>query len=161
MDAIFLKLKGIDGESLVKGFEKQTEIMAYSHSVAMQVTNDVSNTERTSGRAHVGEFSLTKYIDLATPVLNEYCCCGKVIPTAELTLCRNDNGNMLPFIIYTLTNVIISYLGVNGGNNGKPVESMSLNFTKIKWEITSQKSAGQKEGNSSSLWDMTMNQKGS
>ncbi len=45
--------------------------MSYSHNVAMQVTNDVSNTERTSGRAHVGEMSLTKFVDLATPVLNE------------------------------------------------------------------------------------------
>ncbi|MDA6840498.1 type VI secretion system tube protein Hcp, partial [Escherichia coli] len=76
----------------------QIEIMSYSHNVAMQVTNDVSNTERTSGRAHVGEMSLTKFVDLATPVLNEYCCSGKVIKEAKLTLCRNDNSAMLPFI---------------------------------------------------------------
>lgn len=92
-------------------------------------------------------------------MLNEYCCSGKVIPTALLTLCRNDNGSMLPFIVYTLSNVIISHLSVSGGSGGKPVETMSLNFTKIKWEITAQKSAGQKEGNSSSVWDMAMNQK--
>lgn len=161
MDAIFLKLDNITGESQAKGFEKQIEIMSYSHNVAMQVTNDVSNTERTSGRAHVGEFSLTKFVDLATPVLNEYCCSGKVIPTAVLTLCRNDNGNMLPFIVYTLSNVIISHLSVSGGSGGKPVETLSLNFTKIKWEITAQKATGEKEGNSSSVWDMAMNQKGS
>jgi type VI secretion system secreted protein Hcp len=36
---------------------------------------------------------------------------------------------------------------------------MSLNFTKIKWEITAQKLGGQKEGNVSSVWDMAMNKK--
>lgn len=55
MDAIFLKLDNIKGESQVEGFEDQIEIMSYSHNVAMQVNNDVSLTERTSGRAHVGE----------------------------------------------------------------------------------------------------------
>lgn len=60
MDAIFLKLDNIKGESQVEGFEDQIEIMSYSHNVAMQVNNDVSLTERTSGRAHVGEMSLTR-----------------------------------------------------------------------------------------------------
>ena len=161
MDVIFLKLDNIEGESQAKGFEKQLEIMTFSHNVAMPVTNDVSNNERTSGRAHVGEMSLTKFVDLATPKLNEYCCSGKNIPTAILTLCRNDDGKMLPFIVYTLTNVIISHLSVSGSSGGKPVETMSLNFTKIKWEITAQKSDSQKEGNVSSVWDMATNKKGS
>lgn len=159
MDAIFLKLDDIKGESQVDGFKDQIEIMSYSHNVAMQVTNDVSNTERTSGRAHVGEMSLTKFVDLSTPKLNEYCCSGKMIKEAVLTLCRNDDGKMLPFIVYTLDNVIISHLSVSGGSGGKPVETMSLNFTKIKWEITAQKLGGQKEGNVSSVWDMAMNKK--
>lgn len=160
MDAIFLKLGDIKGESKVEGYIDQIEIMSFSHNVSMQVTNDVSNTERTSGRAHVGEMSLTKFIDLSTPVLNEFCCCGKVIPEAQLTLCRNDDGKVLPFIVYTLNNVVISHLSVSGGSGGKPVETMSLNFTKIKWEITAQKTEGTKQGTSSSVWDMTMNKKG-
>ncbi|HAU5678904.1 TPA: type VI secretion system tube protein Hcp [Citrobacter freundii] len=159
MDAIFLKLDDIKGESQAEGFKDQIEIMSFSHNVAMQVTNDVSNTERTSGRAHVGEMSLTKFVDLSTPKLNEYCCSGKMVKEAVLTLCRNDDGNMLPFIVYTLDNVIISHLSVSGGSGGKPVETMSLNFTKIKWEITAQKLGGQKEGNVSSVWDMAMNKK--
>ena len=143
MDAIFLKLDDIKGESQVDGFKDQIEIMSYSHNVAMQVTNDVSNTERTSGRAHVGEMSLTKFVDLSTPKLNEYCCSGKMIKEAVLTLCRNDDGKMLPLIVYTLDNVIISHLSVSGGSGGKPVETMSLNFTKIKWEIIVQKTGGE------------------
>lgn len=86
--------------------------MSYSHNVAMQVNNDVSLTERTSGRAHVGEMSLTKFVDLATPVLNEYCCSGRLIRTAVLTLCRNDGGKMRSLIVYTLTNALISQLSV-------------------------------------------------
>jgi len=159
MDAIFLKLDGVEGESRVDGFAKQIEIMSFSHNVAMQVTNDVSNTERTSGRAHVGEMSLTKFVDVATPALNLNCCSGKMMSEAVLTLCRNDNETVLPFIIYTMSNVLISHISVSGGSGGKPVETMSLNFSKIKWEITTQKMEGVKEGANASVWDMSMNKK--
>ncbi|EBS7633506.1 type VI secretion system tube protein Hcp [Salmonella enterica] len=158
MDAIFLKLDNIKGESQVEGFEDQIEIMSYSNNVAMQVNNDVSLTERTSGRAHVGEMSLTKFVDLATPVLNEYCCSGRLIRTAVLTLCRNDDGKMRSLIVYTLTNALISHLSVSGG--GKPVETMSLNFTKIEWQITARQSEGAQQESRSSVWDLAMNQKG-
>lgn len=43
MDAIFLKLDNIKGESQVEGFEDQIELMSYSHNVAMQVNNDISS----------------------------------------------------------------------------------------------------------------------
>ncbi|ECC1661576.1 Hcp1 family type VI secretion system effector [Salmonella enterica subsp. salamae] len=159
MDAIFLKLDNIKGESQAEGFEDQIEIMSYSHNVAMQVSNDVSLAERTSGRAHVGEMSLTKFVDLATPVLNEYCCSGRIIRKAVLTLCRNDDGKMRSFIVYNLSNVLISHLSVSGGTGGKPVETMSLNFTKIEWQITAGQSEGAQQESRSSVWDLAMNQK--
>ncbi len=39
-----------------------------------------------------------------------------------LTLCRDD-GKCGRFIVYTLTNVLISQLSVSGGAGGKPVEA--------------------------------------
>ncbi len=67
MDAIILDFgSDIKGDSLLVGYENKIEIMSYSHNVAMQVTNDVSNSERTSGKPHVGEFTLTKFIDTST-----------------------------------------------------------------------------------------------
>ena len=165
MDAIILDLGGdIKGDSLLEGYKDKIEVMSYSHNVAMQVTNDVSNSERTSGKPHVGEFTLTKFIDTSTPTLNEYCCAGKPIAEATITIGRNaaeGNGQILPFIVYTLDNVILSNLSVSGGTGGKPVETMSLNFTKIKWELTTQKDDGSKEGVAGTSWDMTLNKAGS
>ncbi len=161
MDAIILDLGAdIKGDSLLEGFADKIELMSYSHNVAMQVTNDVSNSERTSGRPHVGEFTLTKFIDTSTPTLNEYCCSGKPIAEAKITLGRNaaeGSGQVLPFIVYTLSNVVLSNVSVSGGTGGKPVETLSLNFTKIKWELTAQKDDGTKEGTAASTWDMAAN----
>mgnify|MGYP002757984369 CR=1 FL=1 len=90
MDAIILDLgDDIKGDSLIEGYKDKIEIMSYSHNVAMQVTNDVSNTERTSGKPFVSEFTLTKFIDTSTPNLNLYCVSGKPITQAKITIGRN------------------------------------------------------------------------
>lgn len=161
MDVIMLDLGDtIKGDSVLEGFTDKIEVMSFSHNVAMQVTNDPSNKERTSGRPHVGEFTLTKFVDGSTPTLNEYCCAGKEIPSAIITCGRNsgeDGGKTMPFIVYTLSNVIISNVSVSGGSGGKPVETLSLNFTKVKWELTSQKTDGSKEGTAASTWDLAAN----
>jgi len=161
MDAIILDLGDtIKGDSVLEGFTDKIELMSYSHNVAMQVTNDVSNKERTSGRPHIGEFTVTKFLDGSTPTLNEYCCAGKSIPTATISVGRNsgdDSGAIVPLIVYTLSNAIISNVSVSGGSGGKPVETLSLNFTAIKWELTSQKTDGTKEGTAASTWDLSNN----
>ncbi len=161
MDVIILDLGDtIKGDSVLTGFVDKIEVMSYSHNVAMQVTNDVSNKERTSGKPHVGEFTVTKFVDGATPVLNEYCCAGKEVPEVKITCARNagdDAGAVMPLIIYTLSNAIISNVSVSGGAGGKPVETLSFNFVKIKWEVTSQKSDGSKEGTAATTWDLAAN----
>ncbi len=161
MDAIILDLGDeIKGECMLEGYTDKIEIMSFSHNVAMAVTNDISNTERTSGKAHLGEMSVTKFVDLSTPVLNSYCCTGKSIAEATLTIGRNsaqDDGKILPYMVYKLTNVIFSNISVSGGSGGKPVETLSLNFTKIEWQLTGQDSTGAKKGSASSSWDIATN----
>ena len=161
MDSIILDLGDtIKGECTLEGYVDKIELMSYSHNVAMQVTNDVSNSERTSGKPHVGEFTVTKFVDVSTPTFNEYCCSGKGIPTAIVMVGRNaaeSDGKLMPFITYTLNNVVLSNVSVSGGAGGKPVETLSLNFTKIKWQLTSQKDSGGKEGTAASTWDMAAN----
>ncbi len=161
MDAIILDLGAdIKGDCVLEGYADKIELMSYSHNVAMQVTNDVSNTERTSGKPHIGEFTVTKFVDVSTPTLNEYCCAGKAITEVKVTVGRNaaeSDGKVMPFIVYTMNNVVLSNVSVSGGSGGKPVETLSLNFTKIKWELTSQKNDGSKEGTAASTWDLAAN----
>ena len=83
-----------------------------------------------------------------------------MITQAVLTLCRNDGDSVLPFIVYTLDNVLISHISVSGGSGGKPVETLSLNFSKIKWELKAQKLEGAEKGAAASTWDMAMNKNG-
>lgn len=128
MDAIYLKLDGIEGESRIKGFENQIKLIAYNH----------NPTKRESGEArgtYIGGLTLTKPVDLATPGLYEHYCNGKTVKEGVLTLCRRDKGAMLPFIIYTLTNVRISRMSNHGDAEGSATETVDLVYSHIRWDI--------------------------
>ncbi|EAT4613751.1 cytoplasmic protein [Salmonella enterica] len=128
MDAIYLKLDGIEGESQTKGFEKQIKLIAYNH----------HPTKRKSGEArgtYIGGLTLTKPVDLATPGIYEHYRSGKTVKEGVLTLCRSDKGAMLPFIIYRLTNVRISRVSNHGDAADNATETVDLVYSHIRWDI--------------------------
>ncbi|HEX7241691.1 MAG TPA: type VI secretion system tube protein TssD [Longimicrobiaceae bacterium] len=156
-DVIMLKIKDVPGTSQIDGYAEQIEVMSYSHGVSMQVTGDVSNTERTSGRPMHQDFHVTKYLDKASPVLNQKCCEGKNLGEVLLTIGRNDAGTLIPLIVYTLGNVVVSSVSVGGGGGDKPVESVSLNYSSIKWDYGAQKEEGGAAGKVAGSWDVSAN----
>ncbi len=70
MDAIYLKLDGIEGESQTKGFENQIKLITYNHNLTKRESGEVRGT-------YIGGLTLTKPVDLATPGLYEHYCNGK------------------------------------------------------------------------------------
>ncbi len=124
MDAIYLKLDGIEGESQTKGFENQIKLITYNHNLTKRESGEVRGT-------YIGGLTLTKPVDLATPGLYEHYCNGKTVKEGVLTLCRSDKGAMLPFIVYTLTNVRISRMS----NHGSATETVDLVYSHIRWDI--------------------------
>jgi type VI secretion system secreted protein Hcp len=43
---------------------------------------------------------------------------------------------------YTLKNVIISSISIGGGGGDRPVETLTLNYTKINWTYAPQQGEG-------------------
>ncbi len=160
MDIILFKPgeSAIKGESQINGHKDEIELLAYNHGISMQMTGDPSNTARTSGKPQHQEFSMTKYLDLATPKLIEFCNKGDSIGKCEILLARNDDGKVEQLVKYILENCIISSHSVGAGSGNKPVEKLTLNYTKVTWEYKAQKSAGQMGGTSSTTWDLATNQ---
>jgi type VI secretion system secreted protein Hcp len=157
MDLILMQIKGVSGTSLVTGYAGAIELMSYSHGLAMQVTGDVSDTERTSGKSRHQDFHVTKYMDKSSPLLNQKLCQAANLGDVTITVGRNDNNAVLPLIVYTLKNAVLSSVSVGGGGGDKPVESVSINYSGIKWDYTAQKEAGGKDGTVSGSWDVGAN----
>lgn len=158
MDVILMKpSEDIKGECLLKGHEQELELLSYNHGLAMQVTSDQSNTARTSGKPMLGEFSVTKYMDAASPKLYDYLLRGADIGTVTVTIGRNDDGSVLPLIVYTLEETLISNISTGGGGGDKPVETLSMNFTRIQWEYKQQDPGVEGKGAVTAVWNIKTN----
>jgi type VI secretion system secreted protein Hcp len=145
---VILDIPTIVGQSTVDGFKDKLEVLSFSYGVGIPITSGVSNSERTSGRPHFQDFTLTRYSDSATPQLMQATAGGSVLKgETKITIARNDEkGAVLPLMIFTLTDVVVANVSLSGGSGDLPVETISLNYTKIKLEYSVQKTDGGKEG---------------
>jgi type VI secretion system secreted protein Hcp len=157
MDVILLDIPDIKGQSTIKGFEDKIEILSASHGVAMQVTASPSSTERTSGRPNHQDLTVSKYVDLSTCPIIAACNAATNLKTVTLTVGRNDAGVVLPYLVYTLDNTIVSSVSVAAGSGDRPTETITLNYTKITWAFTEQKADTGKKGNNGAVWDLATN----
>jgi len=140
VDVLILDMgPSVKGESKLNDFKDKIELLSFSHGVAMQMTGDISSSERTSGKPNHQDMTVTKYLDRASPVLNQSCCQGTTFPQVELIIGRNDSGAVVELMRYTLKGVLISSISIGGGGGDLPVETVTLNYNQITWDFTSQK----------------------
>ena len=155
----YLKIEGIPGESTAAGYEDQIEVVSFSHGVQQEVSITASSAGgATVGRSNHHDFSITKETDKATPVLLQRCCQGTHIPAVTLTLVRAGGEKKVPFMVYTMTNVLISSVSY-GASDSMPVETVTFNYGKIDWVYTQQKRKdGGGGGNTTGSWNVETNQ---
>jgi len=166
MDYMLLEIQDkvkIDGESTLKGFEKFIEISSYSHGVSNYIQPTTSNTGRTTGRPNFQEMTVTKKLDSTTPLINYYCVMGQCLGTTRLHLVRQDatadgkNHDAIDYMVYEMTDTMISSVSVGGGGGSIPMETVSLNFSKITWTYKSQKTEDGVEETVEQFWDQVTN----
>lgn len=147
----------IKGECILNGYTNKIEILSYSHGVAQQITGDASNQKRTSGKPNHQDFTVTKYVDLASCSLINNCNGATVIPTVKVTVGQNEAGNVNAYLVYTLTNALVSSISVGGGGGGKPQETVTFNYTKVQWDYKQQKTSVSDAGNAQAKWSLETN----
>ena len=158
MDVLILDCgTDIKGESKLSDYADKIELLSYSHGVAQQIAGDQSNTKRTSGKPNHQDFTVTKYVDLASCKLIDYCNQAKPLATVTVTVGQNDNGAVIKYFTYAFTNALISSVSVGGGGGGKPQETVTFNYTKMTWTYNQQKEEVGTSGNNSAIWDLSTN----
>lgn len=157
MDIIILEIKDVKGNCEIKGYAGQIILQSFSHGVSLPLQMDHSNTERTSGRPIFSEINFSKMSDMSTPVLYAACTAGKKLGDAKIHIGRNENGVFMSVIEYVLRDAMVSSISTSGGG-GIPMDSFSLNFTKITQDFTQQKPDSTKKGTANFGWDLVSNE---
>jgi type VI secretion system secreted protein Hcp len=135
----FLKIDGIKGDSTDDKHKDWIEVTSFSHRISQAVGGAMSaQGVHTGGRADHLDFSLTKRLDSASPILAQHVCTGKHIPMMKFELCR-AMGDKTTFMVYTLKDSIISSVSPRGSGSSEdpiPVEEISIRYGEINWEYT-------------------------
>ena len=135
----FLKIEGIEGESLDKNHKDEIEIDSYSWGVS-QTGSAGGGGGGGDGRAVPQDFHFTTKLNKASPSLMLACATGKHLKEATLT-CRKAGGGGFEFLKIKLTDILVSGYSplASGPGDEGPEESFSLNFTKIDFLYTLQR----------------------
>jgi type VI secretion system secreted protein Hcp len=132
----FLKIKepDIKGESTDGAHNDWIEIDSFQHGMGQAVSPASSTGGRTASRVSMSEFTVSKPTDTASLVMQHHCCLGTHFKEVVVQL-HEASGEKHKYYEITLSDVIISSLSTSS-SGGKPHESVSFNYGKIKWEYT-------------------------
>lgn len=141
----FLKLGALKGDSQVKGYEEQMQLLAWSWGMSQSGTTHLG-TGGGAGKVNVQDLSFTKFVDSASAPLILACCKGTHYDDATLTL-RKAGGDPLPYLVITLEEIIVTSVTTGGsGGEDQQTENITLNFAAFKYAYQPQDNKGAKKG---------------
>jgi type VI secretion system secreted protein Hcp len=153
---IFLKINGIDGESMDADHKNEIEVLNWQWQI-LQESNMHMGSGGGSGKATVKDLSFTHYVDRSSPNLMKFCLTGKHIPESKLVV-RKAGGSPLEYLKITMTDVVITNVQPEGSSTEERVkEKVSMSFAKVKQEYTMQNQQGGSGGAVTAGYDMKLN----
>lgn len=166
---IFLKFGTIEGESTVKGHEKEIVILSYEQGV--EVATAGGGGGASSGRPRFSGVRIRKDVDKASIPMMLACASGQIQRQAIFSFRRNPGG----FVFYkvTLEEVTLTKLLQRAGteaqyplsfealNSGDPIQGFldeaTLTYARIRWEHRTQRANGSVGTTTNGGWDLRNN----
>jgi type VI secretion system secreted protein Hcp len=155
----FLKIDGIEGESLDAKHKGEIPLLSWSFGAAQSGTSS-HGSGAGGGKVNFQDFHFVMTVNKSTPKLIEKCADGSHIKQATL-VCRKAGGEQQEYLKVTFTDILVSsyQIGGSGGSDLVPSDQISLNFSKIEFEYKEQKADGTLGGAIKTGYDQKLNKK--
>jgi len=134
-----IKIGKITGESTIKNHAGEIDVLSWNWGLS-QSASAHSGSGGGSGSADVKDLTFTKYVDSASPALLQQCFKGSNQGETVLTVLKASGQDALAFVRITMEGTVI-ISSVNVGDplpNDRYSETVSLNFSRVKFEYTLQ-----------------------
>ncbi len=156
----FLKIDGIQGESASQKHKGEIEILSWSWGET-QTGVHAGGGGAGFGKVQVGPFHFTAHSSLASPKLFLACANGQHIQKAVLTAARQVKGKAQDFLIWTLSEVIVTSFQIGASDaDALPVDAFDLDFGKIEVDYKPIKADGSLGSPEKAGWDVKSNKAG-
>ncbi|MDP2371745.1 Hcp family type VI secretion system effector [Rhodoferax sp.] len=138
------------------------ELVSIHQGMKQQVTTDVSNSARTSGRPVITEFTCVKYVDRTSVKLYDYCLRAETIGKRKeqpsyIYVLRNSGDKTYNIITFALRDALISEIQFQSHPDDMPTEQLKLNFSEILWTYNVQLADMTPKGNVIAGWSLAHN----
>lgn len=138
------------------------ELVSVHQGMKQQVTTDVSNSARTSGRPVITEFTCVKYVDKTSVKLYDYCLRAETIGKDKtnpsfIYILRNSGDKTANIITFALRDALISEIQFQSHPDDMPTEQFKLNFTEVLWTYNVQLADMKTLGKITTGWSLAHN----
>lgn len=154
----FLRIDGIPGESADSKHKGEIDVEAWSWGES-NTGGGGPGGGGGAGKVNMQDFSFTAKVSKASPALMLACASGKHHKGAVLSA-RKSGKPAAEFLTFSLSDILVSSYQI-GGAEGEvvPMDSFTLNFTKIQVEYKPQKPDGTLGPPIKAGWDLQTNTK--
>ncbi|HEY6881985.1 MAG TPA: type VI secretion system tube protein Hcp [Polyangiales bacterium] len=148
----------LEGESVVKGHEKEIECISYGWSMTQSATTHAGEGGG-SGKVNVHDLSFVKYVDKSSGGLVKLCCAGTHINEAKLTVRKAaDAKNSMPYVEIVMKNCIVTGVTTGAvGDSDRITETVTLNFAEFEYKYTPQDSKHGAGASDPAKWNIAKN----
>lgn len=171
---IFLKLDGIDGESTVRGHERETVVLSYEQAIDLAIIRDGGGGGNQAGRPTFRPVRFRKPVDVGSVPILLACASGSHIKSARFTF-RKPAPAAIDFHLVTLEEVLVTSVSERAGTGAQYpltfealqagaeaaglVEEVSLDYNIIRWEYRQQRPDGSLEAPVQGGWNRLQNRR--
>jgi len=136
----FLKIDGIPGESTDAKHKGEIDVLSWSWGETQPIAGGGGGGGG-AGRVEMTELHVSATLSKASPPLLLACASGKHIKSAVLTG-RKAGKAQAEFLTFSLSDVLVSSYQTGGATAEAPLDSISLNFSKIELTYKEQTAKG-------------------
>lgn len=152
----FIKLGDIKGEATDAGHKDWVIIETMSTGINRSLPASAVDQNRTKGSTYLSDVTFSRTLDKSSVKLQEACANGTFFKEVEIHLCTTVNNKQEPYLIYKLSDVIITSYNISASahSSDPPSESLSMNYTKVEWTyVVVDPKTGEKKGQVPAKYD--------
>lgn len=154
---MFLDIKGeIKGESQDDKHKGEIDVLAWSWGLSNSGSFHTGGGGG-SGKANFQDISITKWVDVSSPILALYCANGDHFDEATLTI-RKAGKTPMEYMIIKLKKLLVTSVSTGGsGGEDRLTENITLNFAEVYYDYKEQKPDGSLGAAKSFKWNISGN----
>jgi type VI secretion system secreted protein Hcp len=154
----FLKVDGIEGESIDKSHKGEIDVLSWSWGVATEGSPGPGGGGGV-GKASFQDFNFVARISKASPQLFLSCATGVHHKSASLSGRHAGDKSSHDFLKYKLADVQVTSVQHGHGGSEPPTEQFSLSYSRFEITFTPQNADGSPGAPASAGFDLKQNKK--